>query len=300
MGRYSGGWVKSPRAVYDEEGELAQYPAARDILAILRAWARFGDTDPNGLSRGQVLVSQDSFKAMGHTRQTTRTALARLQKIGKINQAPNQAVNQAVNQARTGRGTIVTVLDYDDFEGSEDDIGQPPNQAPNQAFNQAFNQALTRPQPRKEKGKKDGEGKKSRKENLSPPPPESGGLRVVPPPYLPSDRAVAEDWLAFALEQMPWGAKNASWNVEAFAAAIGKCRQTLGMLDTGMAEVLGYIRTDDFWRKVAVSPAGLLERRGKSGLRKIDNILLRIRESEQPKGKLAEMDAALAAWAKGE
>lgn len=97
------------------------------------------------------------------------------------------------------------------------------------------------------------------------------------PTYSETDLAVGSEWLEFAIGEMPWLAKTASWTPEAFAKSLAKLRRATDLNESGLAELLAFIKRDDFWRKNAASPGGLLKKSEKNGLRKIDNILVRMR-----------------------
>ncbi len=96
-------------------------------------------------------------------------------------------------------------------------------------------------------------------------------------PATASDLAVGTAWLEHGLSEMPWKLTDVSWTPERFAEAIAEVRAKTGITESGIAEVLDFIKRDDFWRKNACSPKGLLKKSDKNGERKIDNILVRIR-----------------------
>ncbi len=95
------------------------------------------------------------------------------------------------------------------------------------------------------------------------------------------DLAVGRAWLAYALSEMPWKEDDPKWTPEHFADAIAKVRRATDLNETGMAELLRFVAKDEFWRKNACSPSGLLKRSSRNGERKIDNILVRLRTKEQ-------------------
>ena len=108
-------------------------------------------------------------------------------------------------------------------------------------------------------------------------------------------QALAQDWLTYASQEMPWLAKK--WTVEAFGAAILKVQRTTDLNDEGVARVLAFVRTDDFWRDKACSPSGLLSK-GRNGLRKIDNILAGMKSAHR--GSVAGKAEAAMEWARNE
>jgi len=117
--------------------------------------------------------------------------------------------------------------------------------------------------------------------------------RKSDPPLDPSDLAVGREWLAFALEECPWKFDDPSWTPERFGQSIAKVKAAVGLNEEGAAALLAFVRTDDFWRKNALSPAGLLKKSGRNDQRKIDNILIRMRS------KTDRTVSAVMRWAEG-
>jgi hypothetical protein len=76
---------------------------------------------------------------------------------------------------------------------------------------------------------------------------------------------------------MPWKCDDKTWTPENFAFAIAKLRRATNLNDDGVVKVLAFIKGDEFWRKNAVSPNGLLRKSDRNGQRKIDNIIVRMR-----------------------
>ena len=81
--------------------------------------------------------------------------------------------------------------------------------------------------------------------------------------------------------------------VEAFAQACRKVRDSANLTHEGLAQVFVFISGDDFWKQNALSPAGLLAK-SKNGLRKIDNILARMKPATT---KNDREKAVIKAWA---
>lgn len=105
----------------------------------------------------------------------------------------------------------------------------------------------------------------------------SPGKRRRPIDLTPTDLAIGREWLTLGLSEMPWKASDPSWTETRFAEAVAKTRAAIGATD--LTEVLNFIRQDDFWRKNACSPRGLLKKSERNGERKIDNILVRMRSN---------------------
>lgn len=120
----------------------------------------------------------------------------------------------------------------------------------------------------------------------SPPSTLSSPPERPPDPIEPSDLAVGREWLDFAVQETPWRAGRSGMTAEAFAVSIARVRRVTGLDETGIAAVLAFVRSDDFWRQNALSPAGLLKKSGRNGLRKIDNILVRMRSTGSREQKL--------------
>lgn len=97
------------------------------------------------------------------------------------------------------------------------------------------------------------------------------------PTHTEADLSVGREWLAFALQEMPWQAGRRGFSDESFAQAVAELRRATDLNPEGVAAVLAFVKADDFWRRNALSPAGLLRRSTKNGNRKIDNILVRMK-----------------------
>lgn len=94
-----------------------------------------------------------------------------------------------------------------------------------------------------------------------------------------ADLAVGRDWLDLAHGEMPWKADDPKWTAELFAEAIGKVKRATDLNDDGIRAVFEFVKVDDFWRKNAATPMGLLKRSSRNGERKVDNILVRMRQA---------------------
>ncbi len=105
--------------------------------------------------------------------------------------------------------------------------------------------------------------------------------RVDPKPtYSEADLAVGSEWLVYALLEMPWKSADPSWTAPAFAEGLAALRRATGVSEDGTAQLLAFVSKDEFWRKNACSPKGLLKKSARNGERKIDNILVRMRTKE--------------------
>jgi hypothetical protein len=104
---------------------------------------------------------------------------------------------------------------------------------------------------------------------------ESSALTVV-------SSGIGHEWLEYALSEMPWMAGKPSWTAERFAQDLEKVKRATQLNDDGLRAILAFVRKDDFWRDKACSPTGLLKKNS-AGLRKIDNIIPRLRTPEDRK-----------------
>lgn len=94
------------------------------------------------------------------------------------------------------------------------------------------------------------------------------------------DENLARLWLDFSISQFR-GLKVPTWcKLDAFVEGVAKTRRVVGLTPLQMEAVFDFIKKSDFWSKNALSPSGLLKKSDRNGLRKIDNILMAIKNSE--------------------
>ena len=86
----------------------------------------------------------------------------------------------------------------------------------------------------------------------------------------PSERGVLDEWVSFSSEASK---TKITPDQEKYAEAILKLKRLCGVDGVRLGEVLGFVRSDDFWRPNAISLPGLLTKSKTTGLRKIENIL---------------------------
>jgi hypothetical protein len=91
-------------------------------------------------------------------------------------------------------------------------------------------------------------------------------------------------WLEMAVSEMPHRASDPKWHAAEFGTELKKVGQAVGLDNAGMLKVFHYVSADPFWRPNACSPKGLLI--SKNGVRKIDNILTRMK---RPAERLADI-----------
>ena len=92
-------------------------------------------------------------------------------------------------------------------------------------------------------------------------------------------------WLEMAVSEMPHRASDPKWHAAEFGTELKKVGQAVGLDHAGMLKVFHYVSADAFWRPNACSPKGLLVV-NKNGVRKIDNILTRMK---RPAERLADI-----------
>lgn len=91
---------------------------------------------------------------------------------------------------------------------------------------------------------------------------------------------ITEKWIEWAKSKAPWLAHK--FTTERFYVALEKVKENVtsnGQLlgNTGLLEILYFVRNDSFWKDQVVSPNQLLKD-SRNGVRKVDNILLAIKK----------------------
>jgi hypothetical protein len=107
----------------------------------------------------------------------------------------------------------------------------------------------------------------------------------------PDLERLVDDWMARTEREAPWLKPKRT----SYLKAITDTMKATDLNTDGMRAVFDFIPTDDFLRKNCVSPAGLLSK-WKNGFRKIDNILIAMKNdkkwrSQQIDRELAEQGA---------
>lgn len=92
-------------------------------------------------------------------------------------------------------------------------------------------------------------------------------------------------WLDMAVSEMPHRASDPKWHAAEFGTELKKVGQAVGLDHAGMLKLFHYVSADTFWRPNACSPKSLLKV-NKEGVRKIDNILTRMK---RPAERLADI-----------
>ena len=79
---------------------------------------------------------------------------------------------------------------------------------------------------------------------------------------------------------------------EVYAEAIAKVRKSVGLNDAQLNYLFDFVKADPFWSQNCQSPAGLLKK-SQNGMRKIDNILAKIKAKVEPDIKASRWAADL-------
>ena len=97
-------------------------------------------------------------------------------------------------------------------------------------------------------------------------------------------------WLDMAVSEMPHRASDPKWHAAEFGTELKKVGQAVGLDNAGMLKVFHYVSADAFWRPNACAPKSLLKV-NKEGVRKIDNILTRMKRPHERKMEMARESA---------
>ena len=303
MARFNGGYVKLYRSIADTDPQQNIYYGkgiARLVFETLFIWAnRYeGKTILNhqkrAVGRGQVVTSTHELeKQLGLTRQNIRSAINWL-----------KSTNQITSEA-TNAGTVITIVDYDKFQCSDDELNQQPNQQPNQHPTNAqpmLNQHPTNAQPHNGEYKNNKNTRITRKqETVSLYTPDGGDIgkptrdEKIRSKAHARDIELAERWYAWAKENDP----NTRYNLTSFIEDITKLKATIQdhMAFDDVHHMFDYlfewIQHDNFWSENAKSPCGLKNKsKADKTLRKFDQILKRFTsEYNQSKKKHDGMQA---------
>lgn len=263
MARFENGWTKTYRNL--DNNWVGKDGWAYAIFIRLISWANYEPTklyskgDLITIERGQLLTSvrelADSFR---FDRSTVERRLQALEKD-----------NMIVRKVRH-RGTIITICNYDKYQCIND-------MRETDFSHTTSTTSATRPATPSALNK------------------EVKNIRNKEVKNIPSANAdflgIAKSWLEFAQKEMPWKKAEPKWSIEGFALELEKVSRLSGVTVSGLEEILEFIRKDEFWAKNAVSPFGLLKKSSKNDLRKIDNIITKMRTRQ------SRMSQAIDEWA---
>ena len=97
-------------------------------------------------------------------------------------------------------------------------------------------------------------------------------------------------WLDMAVSEMPHRASDPKWHAAEFGTELKKVGHAVGLDNAAMLKVFHYVSADAFWRPNACAPKSLLKV-NKEGVRKIDNILTRMKRPHERKMEMARESA---------
>lgn len=106
--------------------------------------------------------------------------------------------------------------------------------------------------------------------------------------YNESIMSTALKWHEWASKKMPWMKEKIT--AEKFYNELMKIQSTTDLNDNGIEALFEFIKTDEFWSQNAISPMNLISK-SKNGLRKIDNILLRMKKRIASDNPFNEIDS---------
>lgn len=102
-------------------------------------------------------------------------------------------------------------------------------------------------------------------------PKEPGIVKIT---YDQIDLDLASEWVTLAKAKTPWR----EYDAKKFATAIAETKRKVKITNEQMRSAFEWIKKDEFWINNAYTPMGLLKVSASNGLRKIDNILSRMRQ----------------------
>ena len=216
------------------------------------------------LKRGQCVCSISHLEHhLNMSRSKTHFKLNSLRKLNAIETKVEQGI------------TVITICNYDKYQCSKNNHKTEVERTSNKSGTQ-FDTDVDPSKELKTKKSKNQEIKKEEKELTVNPQPLVGGTRKRKlPPLSDHDMNLASRWLAFAVEKLP----TIKATQDSFAIGIHKMKKALGFTDQQADALFQFVTEDDFWKTNAYSPCGLLAK-SKNGLRKVDNILAKLRKEK--------------------
>ena len=263
MARFDGGWIKLHRKLLNEDWSALLDVVAKGLFFELLLMANYKSSRylesgvVQTLNRGQVLTSIVELSAKAKMeRPAVKKRLDLLVKTGTITYKSNN------------HGTIITIVNYCKYQTDDTAHDTAHDTAPNTAHDTHSEEVKNSKKVKKEKK-----------------------VITIPSLALGSEWLnLGQSWLDFALKEMPWQVKQTNWSADSFGRELERIGKVMGIQPSGLSEILQKVRTDDFWRLNAASPFGLLKKSHKSGLRKIDNIIVRMKtKSDREAQGLADL-----------
>lgn len=266
------GWTKTHRSIYKKwhgkDWKLA------NMLIFLVSNACYEDTEISrgtrkiGLKRGQCFFTSRQIGSLtGLSKNGAQKILDQLRKTGTI-------------EAKTDRnGYLITICNYNEYQGVENIKESKKDRKRIASDVEDGSQTVSH---RGHIYKEERNNKKETTINNTlhslPSTVVEGVLVVEKPVKVVSDvfLDIGTKWLNFALQEMPWKAKDKKWDATSFGAELERVARIMNLNVEGIHKILDFISKDEFWRKNAVSPFGLLKKSGTNDLRKIDNVIKRM------------------------
>ena len=115
---------------------------------------------------------------------------------------------------------------------------------------------------------------KSKKDIATPP-----SKKIKPPPPVSGElQEVGNRWADHTNKKWP----HLKADGLKYAQALEKAKKATGLNDSQMAEIFDFVSTDDFWKDACQSPGSLLKKAKDSDMRKIDNIITKLKKTRYP------------------
>jgi len=292
MARYEGGWTKFHRPL--NRHHIGQDAISFAIFMRLISWANVKQSKYywNGqvkfLERGQVLTTirelAESFAAEPLVGKTVERKLKMMEIDGTI-------VQQVSNHGR-----VITISNYDKYQGYDDDeedtTVEPKSNESQTKVKRKSNESHNKEEINNNKKER------TKESNTLPPTVVVGELAgpvqdlVVIKKCSDGFLDIATRWFEYANREYPWkrAKVSKSWTVDAFGTELERVARIMNLNMHGLNEILNFVEKDEFWRTNAASPFGLMKK-GKNDMRKIENILARMRTKQH------RTDEAIHKWA---
>ncbi len=275
--RFDGGWIKLHRGI--NTSEIANDGYAYCLFIKLLTWANRADGRYKGkpLLRGQLVTGvRELSEVTSFGLATVHRKLILLEKLGMV------------ERKRTKWGSVITICNYLKYQDEENASG---TQKVNPGERKGNARGTLGERERNHIGELENlrKGEEEKEERDSPPP--GDPLTIIGEATKkktkaksdvtdPGIIAIAEEWFKHACEQESWRPQQGEWSVQGFARAIVEVSKATDLNYAGLRELMKFIKNNEFWRKNARGPCGLLKLSKQNGSRKIDNILIEMRPKD--------------------
>jgi hypothetical protein len=243
MARSSSGWVVLNRQILKHW--LWQDAKAFQIWTWLVMNANYDDSkifwkgQERILKRGQILTT---------AREIARECYCSKGKVDRT--LIKLKTSDMIEPETKSKGSIITILNYRKY--NDMDFNSEPETEPEFGKESSQNRARIEPiRTIKQENKKT--------------------IISIPPKISDFGMDLGTRWLAFGLQAHPQYASK--WTVEKFGEAIDEVIRKGPFTPEQIEDVFNFIQADPFWKVNARSPANLLKKSQRNGMRKIDNIV---------------------------